>query len=406
MDELDPSLGGDAGEAPMILNDNNLDVKIKKACYYEKHPGPYIVYIREYADKTKHIFDKYKGIEQITPVQRGKLLVKCSSIETANDLAMDAALGKDYNIYIPSIDVEVQGVIILDLESDAEVVAKGEGKFKDPRLPRVKIVRAERLNSMKSGSLCKTNSVRITFEGKILPDYVAMGQLLLPLRSYTPKPKVCDKCKSYNHSSKYCTRSAVCSKCGDSDHTEDKCTKTSDEIKCADCKGNHIKGNNNCEFYKRIYYNKSIGVVKGYKKSFAEIMKAMSSNEETLPGDEPNKTYEYHPKLFRNPYIKNNNNVTNKRRRINSSDNDDFLQASRQTKTVQETTPRRTRIEKEEVSNVSVLGDAIIQICEEIQLPKIFIKIIKTSIIPKIDLIFARLENALFGLVEKKLNAE
>jgi hypothetical protein len=43
----------------------------------------------------------------------------------------------------------------------------------------------------------KINSLRITFEGKLLPDYVAVGNLLIPVRMYTRKAMFCEKCNRY-----------------------------------------------------------------------------------------------------------------------------------------------------------------------------------------------------------------
>ena len=92
------------------------------------------------------------------------------------------------------------------------------------------------------------NITIMTFSTPQPPDKIELFGMIFNLEKYREKPKQCNKCFSYMHSSNDCKRNPRCSKCSDfkSNHTEEVCSKMSF---CYLCKGDHSPTSRSCQVY-------------------------------------------------------------------------------------------------------------------------------------------------------------
>lgn len=116
---------------------------------------------------------------------------------------------------------------------------------------KLKILEAHRNQYYsESNQLINKNSVRLTFEGAIVPNYVQLDNLRIRVLFYVPSVLYCKKCSKYGHTEKFCDRDyskcAFCKKM----HRTDSCTEK--DIKCRDCNLNHVTGDKLCTKRKEI----------------------------------------------------------------------------------------------------------------------------------------------------------
>jgi hypothetical protein len=234
------TMGG--GEDELVSSTN------RKRQYPENFKGPYTVFIRESGTSIRHLeisrylHGKYKSITSLNKVGRSKLRVMLGDIGEANQVPHDEKL-KIYRVYIPAKSVEVDGVIHLPDGTDASTLIKvGSGKFRASALSRLKILDAFRFSRaiMVDGkkTVRQAAYMRVTFPGLVLPDYVDLDGLLIPVAICRAKVMICDRCLKYGHTDKYCSNKQRCAKCGES-HTEKECR--TDSFKCPNCGANHTR---------------------------------------------------------------------------------------------------------------------------------------------------------------------
>lgn len=200
-------IGGDNGGpsgGPITLDPDpdsepeNTDIAAKcTRKYLPSFKGPYTVYIREtrsqiwpikcaiYLNKT------YKSIVEIKR-QQNKMRVLLSDIEEANALGADPQLAI-FHVYIPSTYVEVEGSInyndVIDLEDLNDLKTYGKGHFTNTLLSDTEIVQVWRLTRKADPSIhVLTNTVKVTFAGRILPDYVVIEGLRIKVRAFFNNP--------------------------------------------------------------------------------------------------------------------------------------------------------------------------------------------------------------------------
>lgn len=93
------------------------------------------------------------------------------------------------------------------------------------------------------------NTLRVTFEGKILPNLIKYSNCILPVKVFTSKILFCSNCLKYNHSEKYCCNKAKCAKCGAAHNTSTCDTQLTDQYKCMYCSDNHLTGDADCTVF-------------------------------------------------------------------------------------------------------------------------------------------------------------
>ena len=81
----------------------------------------------------------------------------------------------------------------------------------------------------------------------ILPPYIAIDGQRYKVHSFIPKPRRCDKCQKFGHSTDRCPNSVTCSRCSGS-HTYSECPNK-DTPKCANCFQQHSAAHRQCPVY-------------------------------------------------------------------------------------------------------------------------------------------------------------
>lgn len=267
--------------------------------YAADNNGPFVVHIRsikiplESRRITKFIREKYQSNIVMRQVNEFKMRVEFSekidsatkqvqvskdkAREEANDLPTRAEW-KKYRVYIPEKDVEVIGCIKYSVSQDVEELISAEGKFKNPLLPPIKILEASRfftktneVNKDGAEKIQPTNDVRVTFSGLIIPDFINIDQLLIPVRKFHKKQMFCTACKRYNHTEKFCNNKKIDS--------------TLSFSNCIHCKvDDHQTGDKSCPRRKQLEKKENSKIKKIHKKTFAEMLQQYDP-EATMPGE-------------------------------------------------------------------------------------------------------------------------
>jgi hypothetical protein len=262
--------------------------------YPEWDKGPYVVFIRKLLVDIRtlqvqnHLMKTYKSVTNIKMINHAKMKVEFSDKNEANMLPKDTNLSL-YRVYIPNDIVESEGVIYFSQNEDENLLKSAVGKFKNPAIKSLKILNVFRFTQEKelqtdgggiNKEIVKTNNVRVTFEGKLLPDYVAVENLLIPVRMYTRKPMLCENCNRYKHTSKFCCNKTKCIKCGENAH-EGNCT---DILLCIHCGGGHLAGSNECPKRFQVQQKEVKRMKISRKKTFADLFYGISDD---MPGEKP-----------------------------------------------------------------------------------------------------------------------
>lgn len=191
--------------------------------YALNNSGPFVVHIRSRTpdsplksrEISEFIRDKFKSNVTMRQVNENKIRVEFSEkVETntnriifskdharmdANNLPKCKEYNRKYRIYIQEKDVETIGVVKFAAPQDAtDLVTFGEGKLKNSKLPPIAILEASRFHSKtdemdENGGvkLKPSNDVRVTFNGLVLPDFIVIDQLLIPVRKFHKKHVLC-----------------------------------------------------------------------------------------------------------------------------------------------------------------------------------------------------------------------
>ena len=284
------------GEITMVTSEEseikkNSEQRVRQ--YAKNHKGPFEVIIRpdkepiKQLQLSKYIFKKYNGkIIACQSVNTDKVRIVCNDGLTANEIPSDKNLCTKYRVYIPEIYVEILGLINVSVfENEKDIVLFGEGKWKNPGIPTVKVLDVYRYTkkSENSNENTKTELVRVAFPGSVLPDYVNVEGLLIKVKEFHRRQMFCEKCMSYSHTSKYCVNKPKCKFCGSTQHNEESCDHKNIN-KCLDCDGEHLPGAAECP--KRRFLQKKTmqraRIIK--KKSYAEILNELVDNPR-MPGE-------------------------------------------------------------------------------------------------------------------------
>ena len=126
-----------------------------------------------------------------------------------------------------------------------------------------------------------TPSVKIYFPGKVLPNYVEVEKLLIPLRPFSKKAMFCDRCLRFNHTSKFCSSKPVCAKCSEM-HLTTACTNQDvNSLDCPFCNTEHPT-KSACAFFTEV--NNSYKAAQEYRrKQIYQESVAIISKSTQLP---------------------------------------------------------------------------------------------------------------------------
>lgn len=233
--------------------------------YTAAFKAPYTVFIRDSPNGSKinplscssYIHQTYKSAFDVNQ-NHGKMRVQLSDMKEANALAADSRL-KHLLVYIPAGNVQCDGVInyndVNDLENLKELVKFGVGRFSNQHLKDVPILSTLRLSKRsdpKENAHTLTNLVKVSFEGRIVPDYIVTFGLRIRVRPFYNNPMFCNNCQQFNHTAKFCKKNAKCAVCHGG-HTTDKCDNVRvDRNLCPYCGTLHAVGQRHCPHFVEV----------------------------------------------------------------------------------------------------------------------------------------------------------
>ena len=337
---------GGGGESNAIssqekMNTDNDDVSNKRVREYgEKSKGPFIVCIRSITKPlqsmkiTKFLHNTYKSNLITRQINEFKMNVifssKIDDHDNNNNARIEAnhfptsAWNKTCRIYIPEILVETIGCISWSSEQNIdEIVSIGQGKFRNISMPSVKVLHAARFEKVidKAGEKQRrepTNTVRVTFDGLILPEFLNVDGLLIPVREFKRKQMFCDLCMRYNHTKSHCNNKPY--------------KPEANENKCVHCKvDDHQTGDKNCPRRKILEKRDNGKIKETRKKTYAEMLKELDPNASMNNTSDRHFTLNLGTKSERKrqqqqPGTSKNVNKENtlKKRRVENSSSDDF----------------------------------------------------------------------------------
>lgn len=207
--------------------------------------APYIVYIRRVKCPINvfHIADflssTYKTASETKLLNEHKVQITFDNRKEANHfLQSSSSIRSSFDLYAPAHRVEIDGVVYNKDIDIAEVKRKGLGVYNDKNISAVPILDVSCLIQSPSDGRGNKGlpAIRITFATTVLPDYLKIGTVLLPVRIFYHKPMLCVLCKQYGHTAQYCCNRICCSKCG-RDHPDESCSLNTNV--CFKCKTEH-----------------------------------------------------------------------------------------------------------------------------------------------------------------------
>lgn len=256
--------------------DGDLSRSLRIRQYNTKSKGPFIVFIRELATKlapiklTKYITHYYPST---TIIKRspGSLKVSLTCVSQANAMVSDTFFA-EYHVSVPADHVEVDGAIdwhdLCDIKDMNELCSIGKGVFNNTSIPNCNIVHAERLSRLDSSvggrNLIETNTIKLTFDGNLLPNHIHIMGLRVRVRPFFKKPMFCDKCQTFGHTVKFCRSKVRCASCA-AEHPTKECPF--DNSRCPYCQQIDKHDRYRCPFFSEV--NES------FKLKQAERRKAM-----------------------------------------------------------------------------------------------------------------------------------
>lgn len=283
--------------------DSSHPVPPRVRLYPDGSSGPLVVYFRPKAvpkakslniiQISKDLTSHYKGVIEISKVRPNKLRVVVNDLKQANDIASSELFTREYRVYVPARDVEIDGVVTDPSLTVEHLLESGVGCFKNTSLPEVKILDCKQLRSVSLVGGVKTytpsDSFRVTFAGSALPSHVSIHRVRVPVRLYVPRVMNCLNCKQLGHTAAYCCNKARCGKCGEN-HADDSCSD--DTEKCVYC-GETQHELPTCSVYKQRRDKIKRSLKERSKRSYADILQktvatslTTSNPFDLLPSDE------------------------------------------------------------------------------------------------------------------------
>ena len=148
---------------------------------------------------SRDLTKRYSAVTDICKVRPNKLRVSVADLKQA----ASELFTLEYHVYVPSREVEIDGVISDSGLSYDDLKKNGEGRFKDPLLPPVKIIECKQLYSVSVTGDNKiyspADSYRVIFAGSALPNHVVIDKVRLPVRLFIPRVMNCLNCKQLGH---------------------------------------------------------------------------------------------------------------------------------------------------------------------------------------------------------------
>ena len=153
-----------------------------------------------------------------------------------------------------------------------------------------KVLAIERLKRRAGAIRVDSLSVKITFEGNILPEAISIEWSHYKVSPYVQPPLQCFKCQRMGHVAARCNSQTRCMLCS-GNHNRTDCTVDPAEHKCANCKGEHRANDPICPHYKQA---KEVEVLRSTQKermNYHQAKKILSQKEVNPTYDPPRGSY-------------------------------------------------------------------------------------------------------------------
>ncbi|KAG5865034.1 hypothetical protein JTB14_012787 [Gonioctena quinquepunctata] len=223
------------------------------------------------------IFDlQLRDIKKVKIKGINKLGVEFCTPESANKFVNNESLkNRGYIMYIPQNYVTCKGIIrnVSKYLSIDRIKAVTQSPFQ--------ILDAKRLNRRvvkedKTVEYVTTSTLLVTFEGVILPRYVTMSYLSMPVIPYIQPVMQCFSCLEFGHTKRQCrSTNSKCHNCSTAHESEVICTKN--------CKFCHSSEHNSlykkcpCAYENISYFDAKELVPKMYDAGIDEAPQAQES---------------------------------------------------------------------------------------------------------------------------------
>lgn len=220
---------------------------------------------------------KLEHVLKIEKKGRNRLCIVFDSYKAANSFLEDARLlGLGYTMFIPANLVSCKGIVrFVDKEIDTEEL-KLNSRAQEIRVVGVKRLNRRVFNQQTSTSeFLPTSTVLFTFAGQVLPKFVSIYNLPMPVEPYILPVIQCQQCFLYGHTKKNCNGSERCPNCAEQrkKHGE-TCV-----MKCLHCSSpDHTSNSKSCPEFDRqklmrqvmsfdnlSYFDANIRIPKNYK---------------------------------------------------------------------------------------------------------------------------------------------
>lgn len=279
---------------PPAPNPKQSSDSLRHKAYPDDSKGPWVVFFRpkkkplNIKQIEKDLFKRFSSVIDILRVRPDKLRVNVGNLKQANEIVACELFTLEYRVYIPSHNVEIEGVVTEASMTCDDFLKRGVGVFKNPALPEVKILDCSQMHSTSLVGTKKTytpsDSYRVTFSGSALPDYVKVGRVRIPVRLFVPKVMHCTNCKLLGHTASFCGNRPRCDQCGEK-HTEGPCRTPP---KCVYCSGTpHALAD--CPKYKQQGEKLKRSLKARSQRSFAEILKTFNPLPRISPSNNSNQ---------------------------------------------------------------------------------------------------------------------
>ncbi|XP_058833788.1 uncharacterized protein LOC131691425 [Topomyia yanbarensis] len=250
--------------------------------YPEGSSGPWVVYFRT-GEKPVNILKlsrdltaNYPAVTQITRVRANKIRVLVSDLGQANAIACCERFTREFKAYVPCVACEIDGVVSEPGLKCEELLEHGVGCFKDPSLEQIKILECKQLYTANTEggktTYSLSGSIRVTFAGSSLPNYILLDKVRLPVRLFVPRVMNCSNCKQLGHTATYCGNKKRCGKC-EGEHEDDSCDKETEKCICCGGPSHALKS---CPAYKQRGDKIKRSLKERSRRSYAEMLKNAS----------------------------------------------------------------------------------------------------------------------------------
>ena len=149
--------------------------------------------------------------------------------------------------YIPRADTICSGVIgPIDKDQNVDEI---KGYLRCYTTSIIEVTRLYKFRNTSSGRKEPAQTLKIDFEGKVLPTKVYIGSISFSVTPYNLPPLRCFKCQKLGHMANGCTRAQICNICSGNHRMQD-CDSRADP-RCANCHGAHVASSPICIYNKK-----------------------------------------------------------------------------------------------------------------------------------------------------------